>query len=458
MAAKASRSGSGLLEKVGASSTLAVDRPTEDAWIDVIHKMDEVYADLVQYQVDLEQKNAALEETQQFIRSVLSAMTDVLVVCDIKGNIQQVNKALLNLTGTDESRLLGSPLETLLANDSQQQVENFPEKIRAHSIVDCELNLLTKDGQPVPLAVNCSSRFDHNGRLMGMVLIGRPVGELRQAYDALNQAHEELKQAQQQLVQSEKMASLGRLVAGVAHELNNPISFVFGNMHALKWYAERITRYVSAVDNAGVSRELAELRKELKIDHVLNDIGSLIDGTLEGAERVRDIVQDLRRYSGSQQEPCSRFDLMQIIHSAAHWVFKATRIKPTVRYRMPKTLMVNGRKGPVQQILVNLIQNAVDVMDDQEQPELEISCRQDGATVEVRVRDHGPGIAPAELNRIFDPFYTTKPVGKGTGLGLSISYGLARDAGGNLSAANHADGGAVFTLELPVEHSGTGND
>lgn len=458
MAGKASRSGSGLLEKVGASTTLSVESPTEGAWIEVIRKMDEVYADLVQYQVDLEQKNAALEETQQFIRSVLSAMTDVLVVCDIKGNIQQVNKALLNLTGTDESRLLGTSFETLFAEDSQHQVENFPEKIRTNTIVDCELNMLARDGRPIPLAVNCSSRFDHNGRLKGMVLIGRPVGDLRQAYDALNQAHEELKQAQQQLVQSEKMASLGRLVAGVAHELNNPISFVFGNMHALKLYAERITRYVGALDDKDASGELAELRKELKIDHVLSDIGSLIDGTLEGAERVRDIVQDLRRYSGSQQETYTRFDLTQVIRSAAHWVFKATRIKPAVRYLIPETLILTGRKGPIQQILVNLIQNAVDVMDDQEQPELEISCNQSGTKVLVRIRDYGPGIPAAEVNRIFDPFYTTKPVGKGTGLGLSISYGLARDAGGDLIAANHADGGAVFTLELPLEESGVNDD
>jgi two-component system sensor histidine kinase HupT/HoxJ len=454
MAGKGPRTGSGLLERAGVNKTLSLDRPTEDAWIEVIRKMDAVYADLVQYQVELEQKNAELEVAQQFIRSVLSAMTDVLIVCDIRGNIQQVNHALVVMTGMEESWLRGMSFDRLFAADSQRLVENFPEKIRTNSIIDCELNLVAKDGRPVPLAVNCSSRFDHKGRLVGMVLIGRPVGELRQAYDALNRAHEELKQAQQQLVQSEKMASLGRLVAGVAHELNNPISFVFGNMHALKRYAERITRYLGALDQSDAPASLASLRQELKIDHVLGDIGSLIDGTLEGAERVRDIVQDLRRYSGSQQEPPSRFDLAQVIHTATHWVFKAARIKPRVQYRMPETLMLNGRKGPIQQILVNLIQNAVDVMDDQEQPRLEISCEQGADTVTVRVRDHGPGIPPSELNRIFDPFYTTKPVGKGTGLGLSISYGLACDAGGSLRADNDAGGGAVFTLELPVADEG----
>ena len=145
---------------------------------------------------------------------------------------------------------------------------------------------------------------------------------IRSYYD-LNRAHEELKQTQLQLVHSEKMASLGRLVAGVAHELNNPISFVFGNMHALQGYGERINRYLSAVD-AGLDPEsLRTLRDELRIGRILSDMPSLIDGTLEGAERVRDIVQDLRRYSTSQKESASRFDLPEIIRTATQWVIKA---------------------------------------------------------------------------------------------------------------------------------------
>lgn len=454
MAGRACKAGEGLIERVGAAVTLALDAPSDGAWVEVIQKMDAVYADLVQHQVELEEKNAALEEAQQFIRSVLSAMTDVLVVCDIEGRIEQVNRALLALTGKDEAELKDRPFESLFAPESQRLVENFPEKIRTNTIVDCEINLLARDGQSVPLAMNCSSRFDHDGRLVGMVLIGRPVGELRHAYDELRHAHQELKQAQQQLVQSEKMASLGRLVAGVAHELNNPISFVFGNMHALKRYGERVTRYLAELDKVPGAESPVQLRKELKIDRVLDDMGSLIDGTLEGAQRVSEIVQDLRRYSGSQREPGSRFDLVPVIRTATHWVFKAARVRPAVRYETPERLSINARKGHVQQILINLVQNAVDVMEDRPDPLLTIACALAGNQVAVTVRDNGPGIPAAALTRIFDPFYTTKPVGKGTGLGLSISYGLAREAGGNLGASNHPDGGAVFTLELPLDADG----
>ena len=330
-------------------------------------------------------------------------------------------------------------------------VEKFPEKLGQESLVDCEVSMLCADGSIAPLAMNCSSRYDHDGGLVGMVLIGRPVGELRRAYDELNRTHDKLKQTQQQLVHSEKMASLGRLVAGVAHELNNPISFVFGNMYALKRYGSRITEYLSEIEaQTADSVKLHQLRKSLKIDHILDDMGPLIDGTLEGAERVSDIVQDLRRYSGSQKEEHSRFELSSVIRKAVQWVIKASRVKPEVHYNLPDKLEIEASKGQVHQILVNLVQNAVDAMSDQVQPELTLVCKTTADVTKIQVIDQGPGIPHQDQAHIFDPFFTSKPVGLGTGLGLYISYGLARDLGGDLTAENHPQGGAVFTLTLPA--------
>ncbi|WP_082116953.1 ATP-binding protein [Sedimenticola thiotaurini] len=436
-----------LMSRLG-SDNQAQGSSGEEAWIEVIQKMDLVYADLVHYQVELEEKNSALEEAQRFIESVQASMTDVLIVCDIQGRIQQANTALERITGRTARALLNHSFKELFAESSQVLVDGFADKIRSETVYDCEVNLISADGTPTPLAMNCSSRYDHEGRLVGMVLIGRPVGELRRAYEKLHATHKELKQAQEQLVHSEKMASLGRLVAGVAHELNNPISFVFGNMHALKRYGERITRYLDAI-HAGVDGEaLAAQRRELKIDHILSDIGSLIDGTLEGAERVSNIVQDLRRFSGNQQEDIKPFRLAPVVITAVDWVVKAARRKPEVRLEIPDELRAVGTKGLVHQILVNLVQNAIDVMEPMDDPRLVIRGWQDRDDVHIEVRDFGPGIPPADLMRVFDPFFTTKDVGKGTGLGLYISYGLANDQGGSLVASNHADGGAVFTLIL----------
>lgn len=429
---------------------LALNSDSEAAWIEVIRKMDDVYADLVRYQVELEEKNAALEEAQQFITSVLSSITDILIVCDVQGRVQQVNRALEQLTGLKERELRGLPLSALFADDSRELVTLFPEKIRSDTIVDCEVSLRSAEGRPVPIATNCASRFDHDGRLVGLVLIGRPVGELRRAYEELSVAHADLKQTQQQLIQSEKMASLGRLVAGVAHELNNPISFVFGNVHALRRYGERMIRYIETLESRVDISELKALREELNIERILCDMEPLIDGTLEGAERVSEIVQELRRFSSGQTEQPATFDLPEVVRTATHWVVKSVRNKPTVHFDLPKSLPLHARKGHVHQILVNLVQNAVDVMEEVAAPMLDISCGEENGRAWIRIRDRGPGIASEALNKVFDPFYTTKPVGKGTGLGLYISYNLAVDQGGDLSAANDPEGGAVFTLSLPI--------
>jgi len=429
------------------------DQGAKDAvWIEVIRKMDETYADLVRYQVELEEKNSALEEAQQFIASVLASMTDVLIVCDEQGRIQQVNKALEEIVGENELQLEGQPFQSLLTTECQPLADTFAEKIRAEAVTDCEITLRGR-GEDVPLAMNCTSRYDHRGRLVGMVLIGRPMGELRRAYEALNRAHSELKQAQQQLISAEKMASLGRLVAGVAHELNNPISFVYGNIHALARYRGRLARYLEAVETAGLTPQLRQLRDELRVSRILEDLGPLIDGTLEGAERVRDLVQDLRRFSSGQQGERTRFDLVHVAETATHWVTKEARRDLTVDRRMPDRLEVKGHPGQLHQVIMNLVQNAVDAVREADDPRIELRGGSDGTNAWISVRDTGPGIPGEHLLRVFDPFFTTKSVGQGTGIGLSISYGIVADHGGELSAGNHPAGGALFRLLLPLEQT-----
>lgn len=428
---------------------------SEEAWIEVIHRMDEIYADLVRYQVDLEEKNAALEEAQRFIDSVLSAMSDVLVVADVQGRIQRVNKALMLLLGRAEFELINTELADLFGASAAQIVANFPDHIRTGGIIDYEIDILSAGGDVIPIAINCSPRYDNEGTLSGMVTTGRPLGELRRAYHDLQEAHRQLKTTQQQLVQSEKMASLGRLVAGVAHELNNPISFVFGNMHTLKRYGDRLRDYIELMHQGAPAEILATSRAQHRIDRILKDLGPLIDGSLEGAERISEIVQNLRRFATPQRQKRRMFDLCRLVESAATWVSKAMRQKPQITLDMPGELQIHGSEGYVHQILVNLIQNAFDAMEGQEQPRLDIRVGEIDGRAVVRVRDHGPGIPDDIMMRIFDPFFTTKPVGKGTGLGLYISYGLATDqCAGKLSVQNHREGGAEFILDLPLELHG----
>ncbi|MBC9072534.1 PAS domain-containing protein [Thauera sp. CAU 1555] len=423
----------------------------EDVWMDVIHKMDEVYSDLLQYEVALEQKNAKLEESQQFILSVLTSMSDILVVCDRNGNIEDVNRSLLDFTGKELDELRGTTVFELFADDvARTQARHLLTLYGEESVHDCELPLRARDGSAVPVSLNCTPRYNAVGKSLGMVVTGRPVGELRRAYQALRQAHEDLKRTQQQLLHSEKMASLGRLVAGVAHELNNPISFILGNVHALQRYAGRLESYLAALHAGEAPARLAELRAELRIDRILADLPPLIEGTIEGAERTRDIVDGLKRFSAIDRDEQQSFNLTEVIERAVRWVCKATREGFRVQVRLPAQIPVRGSPGQMQQVMMNLVQNAWDATSDLPEPWLDIEGKVEGTRATIRFHDNGPGIAEQHLAHVFDPFFTTKPVGKGTGLGLSISYGIVERHGGQLSARNHPAGGAELVIELPV--------
>ncbi len=435
--------------------TLPMEGVDESTWLDVIQKMDEVYTRLIDDEVELEKKNSELEQSQQFIFSVLSAMSDVLIVCDERGLIEQTNAALCELVGRREDVLRGSSLADLLADDaSVQAARTAMDRSEApRGGQGIELNLLDRQGQPVPVDANCTPRIGANGKRLGTVWVGRPTAELKRAYHEMRAAHEALKRTQQQLLHSEKMASLGQLVAGVAHELNNPISFVLGNVHALRKYCNRLQTYMAALHAHASEAELAGLRQKLRIEHLLADLPSLIEGTLEGAQRTADIVHGLKRFSAMDPEERQPVNLVEVIERAIHWVQKGRSASVPVRWVPLQACTVLGSAGQLQQVMMNLLQNAFDALSAVPEPMVwvEMGCdgHPDQPTVRVTVRDNGPGIPPEHLLRIFDPFFTTKPVGKGTGLGLSISYGIVEQHGGRLSARNADSGGAEFVLELP---------
>ena len=423
---------------------------SEDAWVSVIQKMDEAYADLVHSQVEVEEKNTELEEARSFLHSIQSAMSDVLIVCDQNGVVQGVNRALEQLTGRSEEELIGARFTDLVDATYHSKISSFMGQLRIQPVRDCEVELIGRDGL-VPLSMNCSPRNNHRGRLIGMVMVGRPLGELQKAYKELNAAHAELKLAQERLVQSEKMASLGRLVAGVAHELNNPISFVYGNMHALQRYTDRLCAYFDAINEGNSREQLKAMREKLRLDKAIRDLNSLVEGTMEGADRVKEIVNDLRQFSSTQESEKAVFDLSHVIKTAMHWIIKESKAPIDVVESIPVDLTAFGHSGQIHQVVVNLIQNAVDAMDASDPKRLLLSAQVVDGKVIFEVRDSGPGIPDDFLSRLFDPFFTTKPVGQGTGLGLSISYGIVSEHGGELVIKNHPDGGALASLTLLTE-------
>ena len=427
----------------------------ESTWLDVIQKMDEVYTRLIDDEVELEKKNSELEQSQQFIFSVLTSMSDVLVVCNEAGRIEQTNAALCELVGRSEDQLRGTRLDALLADEASvaqaRAAMTKPDAPRKGEAI--ELNLLDSHGSVVSVDANCTPRMGANGRRVGTVWVGRPTAELKRAYQEMRTAHEALKRTQQQLLHSEKMASLGQLVAGVAHELNNPISFVLGNVHALRKYCDRLQTYMAALHAHQDEATLAALRQKLRIAHLMADLPSLIEGTLEGAQRTADIVHGLKRFSAMDSEERVPVNLVEVVDRAIHWVQKGYTHPVAVHWHKAGPCCVLGSAGQLQQVVMNLVQNAFDAVVAARipQPGVWVSVDSDKVNrlARVTVCDNGPGILPEHLLRIFDPFFTTKPVGKGTGLGLSISYGLVEQHGGHLSARN-GERGAEFRMELPL--------
>ncbi|MGB0683834.1 MAG: sensor histidine kinase [Magnetovibrionaceae bacterium] len=456
MGRAADQTEAGALSHISGLDSLDPSNFQEAAWIEVIQKMDEVYSDLIRYEVDLEEKNQELEDAQAFIHSVLTSMSDMLIVCDRDTHIQEVNRATEQLTGFRAEELIGVTFRELLVEGCGALVDGLVDRLRedVSQLSDYEVRLRTKEGGVTDvIALNCSTRFDNTGHPAGMVVIGREIGELRRAYQALNKAHAELQRAQAQMVQQEKMASLGRLVAGVAHELNNPISFVSGNVHTLDKYRERLVVYLDAVHSGMSKLELEELRQKLRIDFLLEDLGPLIEGTLEGSDRVTELVKNLRRLSFAPTGDMDEFDLAKVVTTAVNWASKADKTKTAsraeVKLALPGELVLEGHEGQLHQVFVNLVSNALDAIRDEEVPRIDVVASETAEEVRVVFTDNGPGIPEKDLIKVFDPFFTTKTVGEGTGLGLWLTYGFIRDHGGTMEAGNTPGGGAMFTMTLP---------
>lgn len=423
---------------------------SEAAWADALNAVDRTHADLVEYQERLEQQNSELEELRRFLASVLGSVSDVMLVTSREGWVQEVNASLLARTGLAHEAATGRAASELFDPADRRRLREAMTMVLSHrQPLTLEAGLATGAG-PTPIELSISPRLDDRGRGVGLVLIGRPVGELRQAYQNLGDSHRALQETQSQLVRNEKLASLGRLLAGVAHELNNPISFVYANSHALERYATKFEAYFTRVQQGAGRAELVALREELNLNRGLRNLRDAVQGARDGAERARDIVEDLRRLSADGSGEMVLFDLVETTRIAATWVLRGAKEAPKVSTNGEARLMVRGRPGHIQQVVMNLVQNAVDALKGRDGAAITLTHRREGGMAVLEVADNGPGVPESAHASIFDPFFTTKPVGQGTGLGLSISHKIAEEHGGALHLLDATEG-AVFRLTLPAE-------
>jgi len=268
----------------------------------------------------------------------------------------------------------------------------------------------------------------------------------------LDSALSSLQAMQLRIVQSEKMASIGQLAAGVAHEINNPMAFINSNLSTLKKYTGRLTEFIGHLSNSTNSpasqQHLDEMRRLLKIDHILSDALCLIEESQEGAERVKRIVQDLKSFSRVDRAVVSVDNINDCLDSTINIAWNEIKYIATLNREYGQLPSIRCHPQQLNQVFLNLLVNAGQAME--EQGTITIRTWHDEASVFVSISDTGKGIPEEILKKIFEPFYTTKEPGKGTGLGLSISADIVRKHGGEILVASQVGEGTVFTVRLPI--------
>lgn len=274
------------------------------------------------------------------------------------------------------------------------------------------------------------------------------------------QDEQALQEMQAQLLQNDKMASIGQLSAGIAHEINNPMGFINSNLGTLEKYVDKFDRYIATLEAAveqsaspQQQQELTELRKTLKLEYVLKDIRQLLAESEEGAERVMKIVKDLKTFARSDTEQLGSADLNQCIDSTLTIIWNQIKYVAELVKEYGELPKVTCNVQQINQVLLNLLVNAAHAVEDKGEEELgtvTIRTWADDRNAFVAISDTGCGIAEEIRSRIFDPFFTTKEVGKGTGLGLSISHEIIKKHGGELTMASELGTGTTFTISLPL--------
>jgi PAS domain S-box-containing protein len=408
---------------------------------------------------ELKRAEEALRASEQRYRQLTEGTQDAIVVADQQGCITLFNTAAQQTFGYTEREVVGQPLTLLMPEESrdahQQGLQRYLETREPRVIGrTVELRGRRKSGETFPLELSLSVLELPEGlAFLGAI---RDVTERQQMHA--------------RVVQSEKLASLGLLSAGVAHEINNPLAYVANNLAVIErdlqglitlaTVCEKIRPELEA-NQPGVSAEFLDIAETIDLPYLSENLGPILASTRQGVKRVADIVQNLRGFARLDQATVDRVDLHEAITSSLELIRgRLGRRRIHVDQDLGELPPVVCAPAQVNQVILNLLVNALQAIEatDRGEGRIEIRTRMEGDGVVIEIADDGCGIPAEHLARIFDPFFTTKPVGQGTGLGLAISHGIIQDHGGRIEVQSTPGRGSRFRVILPIEGKGSHDD
>jgi signal transduction histidine kinase len=431
------------------------------------------------------QVEALLEQTLAQLRTTLESTADGILVIDWHGKITSMNRLF--------SAMWDIPAALLQAGDDAGILDYIADQVEEGEAIRVRLRQVADAAETQDLFRLKNGRFFEcrsRPQFLGEHIIGRVFGytdvtERHRAEEALRESRDQLEskvrertralqeanatlekekarqaelikklgEAQSQLLQSEKMASIGVLAAGVAHEINNPIGFVNSNLGSLQRYAQGMLRlldsYAALEDSFSPQdrAEIAKVKHEVDADYLREDLEPLLRESLDGIDRVRRIVQDMKDFSHVDGGDLQYADLEAGLNSTLNVVWNEIKYKAEVTKEYAGIPQIECYPSQLNQVFMNLLVNAAHAIE--KHGRITLRTGHDEKHVWIEVEDTGTGIPEERLGRIFEPFFTTKPVGKGTGLGLSLSYGIVQKHGGRFEVQSQVGVGTRFRIVLP---------
>lgn len=397
---------------------------------------------------------------------LFQSSADGIFRVDTDLNIVRVNRTFEKLTGFAEKEIIGRKCYDIIPGEGCET-----SNCLAKMILDGEPQIVlestkrTKDGNNIPCLVFAVPFQDQAGKIVGVVEYFRDVSDLKrveadlqQSRDALSKAYQELQRSQSQMLQREKMASIGQLAAGVAHEINNPLGFIGSNLSSLIKYWKKISEFLGMQDKllmdltgCPATDGLLQKRKQMKIDYILEDANDLIEESLGGVDRVKVIVGNLKSFSRVDLAKYDKTNINQSLDATLNIIWNELKYNVTLHKDYAELPLTYCYPQQLNQVFMNLLINAGHAIEDKGDIHINTRCEDD--QILVMIRDTGCGISEENLSRLFEPFFTTKEVGKGTGLGLSIVYDIIKKHNGDIHVESQVGEGTTFTVCLPIIES-----